>query len=144
MWIKSLAWAGMERGQSRRRNLDCWDWSQTQGIPAANLTCNPHFTCSRGSVMAKILHTPHFPGPSTEVWGSRRDVTEQLFSGCRTTNQDSWLPVLYVFMAQLPKPGCASKGRAAAFLTTASWASLQTQKLEFQHFFTSFPGISKQ
>ena len=87
VWIKSLAWAGMERGQSRRRNLDCWDWSQTQGIPAANLTCNPHFTCAEGSARAKTCHTPHFPGPSTEVWGSRRDVTEQVFSGPRTTAQ---------------------------------------------------------
>ena len=134
MWIKSLVWAGMERGQSRERNLDCRDWSQTQRIPAANLTCNPRFTCVEGSTRAKTFHTPHFPGPSTEVWGSRRDVTEQVFSGPRTTAQVPWLPVLYVFTAQLPKPGRASKSTwAAAFCKTASWASLATQESEFLH-----------
>lgn len=136
MWIKSLAWlSGMEQGQSRERNLDRWDWSQTQRIPAANLTCNPPFTCVEGSTRAKTLHTPHFPGPSTEVWGSRRDVTEQVFSGPRTTAQVPWLPVLYVSMAHPPKPGRAFKSTwAAAFHNTASWASLQTQKLERWHF----------
>lgn len=105
---------GMEQGQSRGREPWLPGWCQTQRVPR----CYPNnpLLHVQGLYKGSNLHTLRLPGPLTEVWGSPRDVTANLFwtqDQCSLWSCHLNLPKHQILVIQVPR------------------LSLETQELEF-------------